>query len=114
MAQPGSAPEWGSGGRGFKSRRPDSPRPKRPGLCRVGGLFSVVASPAARDSPVKSPVYLGAPPNSAIHGVQTYSVPAGGGMIFEMQANEPGEYVFVHRSFGHGQKGAIGTLVVDE
>ena len=24
MAQPGSAPEWGSGGRGFKSRRPDS------------------------------------------------------------------------------------------
>ena len=35
-------------------------------------------------------------------------------MIFEMQANEPGEYVFVHRSFGHGQKGAIGTLVVDE
>src|SRR5688572_28858958 len=25
VAQPGSAPEWGSGGRGFKSRRPDSP-----------------------------------------------------------------------------------------
>ena len=24
VAQPGSAPEWGSGGRGFKSRRPDS------------------------------------------------------------------------------------------
>ncbi len=23
VAQPGSAPEWGSGGRGFKSRRPD-------------------------------------------------------------------------------------------
>jgi hypothetical protein len=26
VAQPGSAPEWGSGGRGFKSRRPDFPR----------------------------------------------------------------------------------------
>ena len=27
MAQPGSAPEWGSGGRGFKSRRPDMKKP---------------------------------------------------------------------------------------
>ncbi len=26
VAQPGSAPEWGSGGRGFESRRPDSKR----------------------------------------------------------------------------------------
>jgi hypothetical protein len=26
VAQPGSAPEWGSGGRGFKSRRPDDIR----------------------------------------------------------------------------------------
>src|SRR5207253_9430641 len=26
VAQPGSAPEWGSGGRGFKSRRPDCAR----------------------------------------------------------------------------------------
>jgi len=59
-------------------------------------------------------VYLGAPPGSAIHGVQTYSVAAGGGMIFEMEADEPGEYVFVNHSFGHGQKGAIGTLIVDE
>lgn len=58
-------------------------------------------------------VYLGAPPGSAIHGVQTYSVPAGGGMIFEMRADHPGEFVFVNHAFGHGQKGAIGTLVVD-
>lgn len=58
-------------------------------------------------------VYLGAPPGSAIHGVQTYSVAAGGGMIFEMRAGEPGEYVFVNHAFGHGQKGAIGTLIVD-
>jgi hypothetical protein len=28
VAQPGSAPEWGSGGRGFKSRRPDSSKSK--------------------------------------------------------------------------------------
>ncbi len=58
-------------------------------------------------------VYLGAPPANAIHGVQTYSVPAGGGMIFEMHADRAGEFVFVNHAFGHGQKGALGTLVVD-
>lgn len=59
-------------------------------------------------------VYLGAPPASAIHGVQTFDVPAGGGMIFEMQADVAGEFVFVNHAFGHGQKGAIGVLVVEE
>ncbi|HEY4215852.1 MAG TPA: multicopper oxidase domain-containing protein [Gemmatimonadaceae bacterium] len=59
-------------------------------------------------------VYLGAPPGSAIHGVQTFDVAAGGGMIFEMQADNAGEFVFVNHAFGHGQKGAIGVLVVEE
>jgi nitrite reductase (NO-forming) len=59
-------------------------------------------------------VYLGAPPANAIHGVQTFSVPAGGGMIFEMEAEIPGEFVFVNHAFGHGQKGAIGLLIVEE
>jgi nitrite reductase (NO-forming) len=59
-------------------------------------------------------VYLAAPPASAIHGVQTFDVPAGGGMIFEMQADVPGEFVFVNHAFGHGQKGAIGLLIVEE
>ena len=59
-------------------------------------------------------VYLGAPPGNAIHGVQTFAVSAGGGMIFELVADIPGEFVFVNHSFGHGQKGAMGTLVVDE
>ena len=59
-------------------------------------------------------VYLGAPPSSAIHGVQTFGVAAGGGMIFEMQADVPGEFVFLNHAFGHGQKGAIGILVVEE
>jgi nitrite reductase (NO-forming) len=58
-------------------------------------------------------VYLGAPPSSAIHGVQTFGVPAGGGMIFELTADIPGEFVFVNHAFGHGQKGAIGVLVVE-
>lgn len=59
-------------------------------------------------------VYLGAPPANAIHGVQTFNVPAGAGMIFELQADVAGEFVFVNHAFGHGQKGAIGTLVVEE
>lgn len=58
-------------------------------------------------------VYLGAPPANMIRGVQTVSVPPGGGMIFEMDANVVGEFPFVNHGFGHGQKGAVGFLVVE-
>jgi len=58
-------------------------------------------------------VYLGAPPESAIRGVQTFNVPAGGGMIFELVADVAGEFPFVNHGFGHGQKGAIGILKVE-
>jgi nitrite reductase (NO-forming) len=59
-------------------------------------------------------VYLGAPPANAIRGVQTFSVPAGGGMCFELVCDVPGEFPFVNHGFGHGQKGAIGFLHVDD
>jgi nitrite reductase (NO-forming) len=58
-------------------------------------------------------VYLGAPPGNAIHGVQTFIVPAGGGMCFELVCDIAGEFPFVNHGFGHGQKGAIGFLVVE-
>jgi nitrite reductase (NO-forming) len=58
-------------------------------------------------------VYLGAPPGSAIHGVQTWAVAAGGGMCFELVCDVPGEFPFVNHGFGHGQKGAIGILAVE-
>jgi len=58
-------------------------------------------------------VYLGAPPGNAIHGVQTWSLPAGGGNCFELVCDVPGEFPFVNHSFGHGQKGAIGILSVE-
>lgn len=58
-------------------------------------------------------VYLGAPPGNAIHGVQTFAVAAGGGMCFELVCDVPGEFAFVNHAFGHGQKGAIGYLVVE-
>ena len=56
--------------------------------------------------------YLGAPPEMPLRGVQTFAVAPGGGMIFEMLADIPGEFVFVNHGFGHGQKGAIGILEV--
>ena len=58
-------------------------------------------------------VYLGAPPGSPVRGVQTTTVPAGGGMCFELVCDIPGEFPFVNHGFGHGQKGAIGFLVVE-
>lgn len=58
-------------------------------------------------------VYLGAPPGSAIRGVQTFSVPAGGGMCFELVCDVAGEFPFVNHGFGHGQKGAVGFLIVE-
>jgi len=58
-------------------------------------------------------VYLGAPPGGAIRGVQTFAVPAGGGMCFELVCDVPGEFPFVNHAFGHGQKGAIGILAVE-
>lgn len=58
-------------------------------------------------------VYLGAPPSVPLHGVQTFAVAPGGGLIFELVADIPGEFVFVNHGFGHGQKGAIGVLHVD-
>jgi nitrite reductase (NO-forming) len=58
-------------------------------------------------------VYLGAPPGNPLRGVQTFSVPAGGGMCFELLCDVPGEFPFVNHGFGHGQKGAIGFLSVE-
>jgi nitrite reductase (NO-forming) len=57
--------------------------------------------------------YLGAPPGNALHGVQTFTVPPGGGMVFELVCDVAGEFPFVNHGFGHGQKGAIGMLIVD-
>ena len=58
-------------------------------------------------------MYLGAPPATPIRGVQTWDVAPGGGMCFELLCDVPGEFPFVNHGFGHGQKGAIGFLVVE-
>jgi nitrite reductase (NO-forming) len=43
-------------------------------------------------------------------GVQTVSVPVGGGMIFEARLAEPGLYPFVSHAFADATKGAVGVL----
>ena len=48
-----------------------------------------------------------------VPGVQTFAVPPGGGMVFELVCDIAGEFPFVNHGFGHGQKGAIGILVVE-
>lgn len=43
-------------------------------------------------------------------GVQTSSVPVGGGKIFELRLAEPGLYPFVTHAFADATKGAVGVL----
>lgn len=49
VAQPGSAPEWGSGGRGFKSRRPDLINQGTVGIY-ADGAFSLLPNLRSYDS----------------------------------------------------------------
>lgn len=57
-------------------------------------------------------LYPAAPPQGALHGVQTYAVPPGGGAVFEILAEQPGTFPFVNHDVGHGDQGAFGLLVV--
>lgn len=59
-------------------------------------------------------VYPAAPPAGALHGVQTYAIPPGGGAIVEVEANQKGTFPFVNHNVGHGDQGATGLLVVDD
>ena len=82
------------------------------GSAERGGSDSTAAqqrSPGRLQNP-----NLGAPPSMPIRGVQTFAVAAGGGLVFELVCDVPGEFPFVNHGFGHGQKGAIGFLVVEE
>lgn len=58
-------------------------------------------------------VYLGSPPGNAIRGVQTFGVAPGGGIVFELVCDVAGNFPFVNHGFGHGQRGAVGLLVVE-
>lgn len=61
-------------------------------------------------------VYPGADRDQAIAGVQTWTVPAGGGAVFEtaFEADASGEgvYAFVTHAFAEAAKGAVGLVRV--
>ena len=61
-------------------------------------------------------VYPDANPDHALTGVQTYTVPAGGGVVFETvfdkNASGEGLYPFVTHSFADAEKGAVGIIQV--
>lgn len=63
-------------------------------------------------------VYPDGNPAHALEGVQTYTVPAGGGAVFEtvFDKNGSGEglYAFVTHSFADAEKGAVGMIRVGE
>jgi nitrite reductase (NO-forming) len=48
------------------------------------------------------------------HGVQTVTVPAGGGAIFDVTIDKPGLYPFVTHSFASVDMGAVGLLKVGD
>jgi len=45
-------------------------------------------------------------------GVQTVAVPAGGGAVFDVKIDEPGQYPFVSHAFAHVDLGQVGVLKV--
>jgi nitrite reductase (NO-forming) len=47
---------------------------------------------------------------ATLRGVQTVNVPVGGGAIFEVRLDEPGDYPFVSHAFADATKGAVGIL----
>lgn len=61
-------------------------------------------------------VYPDGDPRHALEGVQTYTVPAGGGAVFETvfapDASGEGLYAFVTHSFADAEKGAVGIIQV--
>ena len=84
-------------------------------------FFVVNAGPSLRSDfhvvgAVFDRVYPDGNPGNALRGVQTYTVPAGGGAVFEAEFNrgESGEgvYAFVTHAFADASKGAVGLIKV--
>ncbi|HYT71908.1 MAG TPA: multicopper oxidase domain-containing protein [Gemmatimonadales bacterium] len=51
-------------------------------------------------------------PRSALHNVQTVTVPAGGGGVFDVKIGKPGIYPFVSHAFAAVDEGQVGLLKV--
>jgi nitrite reductase (NO-forming) len=57
-------------------------------------------------------VYVDGNPANILQGVQTYTIPPGGGAAFELNITQPGLYPFVTHAFAYTGKGAVGVIKV--
>jgi nitrite reductase (NO-forming) len=57
-------------------------------------------------------VYADGNPANIMRGIQTWTVPPGGGATFELRIPEPGLYPFVTHSFAYTGLGAVGLIQV--
>ena len=57
-------------------------------------------------------VYPDGNPANVLHGIQTYTIPPGGGATFELTIPEAGKYPFVTHSFAYTGLGAVGLIEV--
>jgi nitrite reductase (NO-forming) len=53
-------------------------------------------------------------PSEALHNVQTVTVPAGGGGVFDVRITKPGLYPFVSHAFAAVDEGQVGVLKVGD
>jgi len=84
-------------------------------------FFVVNAGPSLRSDfhvvgAVFDRVYADGRPENALKGVQTWTIPAGGGAVFETvfdeNASGEGVYAFVTHAFADAEKGAVGLIQV--
>ncbi|MHB8731147.1 MAG: multicopper oxidase domain-containing protein [bacterium] len=57
-------------------------------------------------------VYVDGNPANVLRGVQTYTIPPGGGAAFELTIDQPGLYPFVTHAFAYTSRGAVGVIKV--
>jgi nitrite reductase (NO-forming) len=57
-------------------------------------------------------VYVDGNPANVMRGIQTWTIPPGGGATFEMTIPDAGQYPFVTHSFAYTGLGAVGLIEV--
>jgi nitrite reductase (NO-forming) len=57
-------------------------------------------------------VYVDGNPNNVLQGIQTWTIPPGGGATFELVIPDAGQYPFVTHTFAYTELGAVGVLDV--